>query len=145
MPCLDDPDIASVQVGISLLEQEAIPEFLARARQRSLGVIARNPRAQGHLTTELHDIMAETYAKSRDEVAAKTGRARQFAFLVNPDRSLEQAALQYVVQLPGVTCAIPRAVNVPQLLENLGALDAPPLSATELRKIAALRQPVMTG
>ncbi|MGB7931647.1 MAG: aldo/keto reductase [Gammaproteobacteria bacterium] len=138
IPCLDDPDIASVQVGISLLEQGAVPEFLARARQRSLGVIARNPRAQGHLTTDLHDIMAETYAKNREDVAAKTTRALQFAFLANPDRSLGQAALQFVLQLPGITCAIPRAVNVSQLLENLGALDAPPLSATELRKIATL-------
>ncbi|MGD2113280.1 MAG: aldo/keto reductase, partial [Gammaproteobacteria bacterium] len=130
-----------VQVGISLLEQEAVAEFLERARQRSLGVIARNPRAQGHLTTELHDIMAETYAKNREEVAAKTARARQFDFLVKPERSLGQAALQFVLQLSGVSCALPRAVNVAQLQENLGALEAPPLSAAELRRIATLGQP----
>ena len=133
--CLDIPDIAAVQVGISLLDQEAIGEFLPRARDRGLGVIARNPRAQGHLTSERGDIMAETYAKSRAEVAAKQQRAGQFAFLVNERRPLEQAALQFVLQLPGVACAIPRAVNVRQLLVNLGALHAATLRAEELARL----------
>lgn len=133
--CLDIPDIASVQIGISLLDRGAIPEFLPRARERGLGVIARNPRAQGHLTTELGDIMAETYVKNRAQDAAKRCHARQFAFLVNEHRTLEQAALQFVLQLPGVTTAIPRAVDVRQLLGNLGALRAAPLSAAERARL----------
>jgi aryl-alcohol dehydrogenase-like predicted oxidoreductase len=137
MRCLDMPGIAAVQIGVSMLDLEAIPEFLGRAQARSLGVIARNPRAQGHLTTELGDIMAETYAKDNAEVAAKTRRAMQFAFLVNGNRTLAQAALQFVLQLPGVTTTIPRAVNVRQLLDNLGALGAPPLAADEIGRILA--------
>jgi aryl-alcohol dehydrogenase-like predicted oxidoreductase len=133
--CLDVPGIASVQIGISLLDREAIPEFLPRARERGIGVIARNPRAQGHLTTELGDIMAETYVRNRAEDAAKRRRARQFAFLVNEHRTLEQAALQFILQLPGVTTAIPRAVTVRQLQVNHSALHAPPLRAHELARL----------
>lgn len=137
MACLDIPGIASVQVGISMLDQEAVPEFLLRAQQQSLGVIARNPRAQGHLTTELSDIMAETYAKNNAEVDDKKRRAMQFFFLANEKRTLAQGALQFVLQLPGVTTAIPRAVNVKQIMENLDALTAPPLLAEEIDSIAA--------
>jgi aryl-alcohol dehydrogenase-like predicted oxidoreductase len=139
--CLDIPDIAAVQVGISLLDQEAITDFLRRARQRFLGVIARNPRAQGHLTSELGDIMAETYAKSHAEVAARRQRAGQLAFLANEQRTLEQAALQFVLQLPGVATAIPRAVTMRQLRVNLGALCAAPLSAEEVARISSLQAP----
>lgn len=135
MLCLDKPGLASIQVGISLMDLEAIPELLDRARRRSLGVIARNPRAQGHLTTELSDIMAETYAKNKADVAEKTRRAGKFTFLASDQRTLAQAALQFVLQLPGVTAAIPRAINEQQLIENLGALRAPPLLATDVDRI----------
>ncbi|MGB7933018.1 MAG: aldo/keto reductase [Gammaproteobacteria bacterium] len=135
MLCLDMRGIVSVQVGMSLLDMEAIPIFLEQAQQRSLSIIVRNPRAQGHLTSELSDIMAETYAKNNAEVVDKTRRARQFAFLANEHRTLAQAALQFVLQLPGVTTAIPRAVNMQQLLDNLGALVAPSLLAPDIDRI----------
>ena len=137
MLCLDKPGIASLQVGISLLDMEAIPELLRCAQQRSLGVIVRNPRAQGHLTTELSDIMAETYAKNNAEVDRKRQRAEQYSLLADDNRTLAQVALQFVLQLPGVTTAIPRAINVKQLMENLGALEAAPLLAGEVDWILA--------
>jgi aryl-alcohol dehydrogenase-like predicted oxidoreductase len=133
--CLEKPGIASIQVGISLLDMEAIPNLLEQLQQRSISVIVRNPRAQGHLTTALNDIMAETYAKNNAEVTEKKRRALKFAFLANENRTLAQAALQFVLQLPGVTTAIPRAVNVQQLLDNLGALDALQLHAEDIEKI----------
>lgn len=139
MLCRDIPGIASVQVGISLLDLQAIPKFLGLAQQQSLGVIVRNPRAQGYLTAEFGDIMAETYAKCNAEVAEKKKRATQFSFLQNQSRTLAQAALQFVLQLPGVTTAIPRAINVQQLMENLGALTAPSLVGEEIERILTAR------
>ena len=137
MLCLDKPGIVSVQVGISLLDLEAVPTLIKQMESQSISIIVRNPRAQGHLTTELSDIMAETYAKNNIEVAEKSRRAMKFSFLVNERRTLAQAALQFVLQLPGVTAAIPRAVNVQQLMENLGALNAPRLVAGEINGILA--------
>jgi len=135
--CLDKPGIVSVQVGISLLDLEAVPTLLKQMESQCISVIVRNPRAQGHLTTELSDIMAETYAKNNIEVAEKSRRAMKFSFLVNERRTLAQAALQFVLQLPGVITAIPRAVNVQQLMDNLGALNAPRLVAREIDGILA--------
>lgn len=145
MLCLDKPGVASVQVGISLLDQEAIAKFVGRAQKQSLGVIVRNPRAQGHLTTELCDIMAETYAKNNTEVTAKIRGASRFSFLAKDNRTLPHAALQFVLQLPGVTTAIPRAINVQQLMENLGALKATPLAVEEVERILTSSPENCTG
>jgi len=134
--CLRHPGIASVQVGLSLLDLEAVAELLPRARAQGLAVIARNSRAQGLLTEVHHDITAEeTAAQTRDALEERTRRARGFRSLVKADRTLAQAAIQFVLQLPGVSTTIPRAVNQAQLQEHLGALRAPALTQAELGRI----------
>lgn len=135
--CLDRRGLASIQIGISPLDLEALPQLLEQARQRSVSVIARNPRAQGYLTADYGDIMAETYAGNNAEVERKRQRAMRLSFLISEGRTLTQAALQFVLGLPGVTTAIPRAINVSQLLENLGALSAQPLTSEEVDEILA--------
>ena len=133
--CLKHSGISSVQVAINLLDQEAITKLLTLAKEKKLAVIARNPRAQGHLTNTLSDIMAETYARNQREFEDRKNRAKKFQFLIKEDRTLAQAALQFVLQLPGVSVVIPRAINRKQLEENLGALTAPPLTKEELTRI----------
>lgn len=137
--CLGNQDIASVQIGTSLIDMDRVVQFLNEAQRQSLGVIARNPRSQGHLTGEFGDIMGETYARNRGDFEKKMQRARQFEFLVNDHRTLAQTAIRFVLQLPGISTAIPRSVNVTQLTDNLGALDAPPLTSAELAQIAKLQ------
>jgi len=133
--CLNFPEISSLQLSINLLDRKHIEEILIHALANGIGIIARNPRAQGHLTEGYSDIMAETYAKNRMEFNEKKERAMQFQFLVKPDRTLAQAALKYVLQLKGVSAVIPRAVNRKQLQENINTLKAPLLSYNELEKI----------
>jgi aryl-alcohol dehydrogenase-like predicted oxidoreductase len=133
--CLKYPGISSVQVGISLLDQEAITKLLPLAKEEKLAVIARNPRAQGHLTDSLSDIMSETYARNQTEFEDRKNRAKKFRFLVKENRTLAQAALQFVLQLEGVSVAIPRAINREQLEESLGVISSPPLTKEELAKI----------
>lgn len=137
--CLGRPGLASVQIGLSLLDMEALPQFLHQARECGVGVVARNPRAQGYLTAEYGDIMAETYVRNKAEAELKRRSAMRFAFLVNDRRTLTQAALLFVLGLPGVTSAIPRAINVSELLENLGALTAPLLSREDIESVMKLQ------
>ena len=137
--CLDQRGLASVQVGLSLLHLDAVLRLLEPARQRSISVIARNPRAQGYLTADYGDIMAETYERSNAEAERKRQRAMRFSFLATENRTLAQAALLFVLGLPGVTTSLPRAVNMSQLSENVGALLAQPLTAAEIDEIRALQ------
>jgi aryl-alcohol dehydrogenase-like predicted oxidoreductase len=136
--CLKHSGISSIQVGISLLDQEAITKLLPVSQEKKLAIIARNPRAQGHLTNNLSDITAETYAKNQREYEDRKNRARKFQFLIKKNRTLAQAALQFVLQLDGVSVVIPRAINREQLEENLGALTAPPLTKEELERIFSI-------
>jgi aryl-alcohol dehydrogenase-like predicted oxidoreductase len=133
--CFKYPGISSVQLTINLLQKDYIEEILPQAIEKGVGVIGRNPRGQGHLTTELSDIMAETYARSSREFIEKSRRAEAFCFLVKPGRTLAQSALRFVLNLPGVSAVIPRAVNRIQLEENTGALNSPPFSSGELEMI----------
>lgn len=136
--CLKYPGIYSVQVTINLLDKEAIKKVLLHAQENKVAVIVRNPRAQGHLTSALSDIMAETYAENQKEVEDRINRAKKFQFLINKNRTLAQAALQFVLKLEGVSTVLPRVINRQQLEENLGSLNAPPLTEEELMKIYSM-------
>ena len=124
--------IESVQVAINLLDQDAVPTLLPTAARQGVGVVARYPRAAGLLTTAGSDIMGDTSQYSEEEYARRVRKAQVFRALVKPNRTLSQAAIQFVLQIPGVASAIPRAMTCKELAENLGALAAPPLTAQEL-------------
>ena len=137
--CLKHPGISSVQITLNLLDNKCISDILSLAKEKKAGVIARNPRAQGHLTAEFSDIMAETYAKDYKEFQNKKEKAEKFSFLINNNRTLAQAAIQYVLGYKDVSTAIPRSVNSKQLIENLGELNALPLSESDLSKIHSIQ------
>ena len=137
--CMNYPDITSLQITINLLDNKFAAEVLSKAKEKNVGIIARNPRAQGHLTKELSDIMAETYAENLIEFENKKEKSKKFNFLVNNKRTLAQAAIQYVLNYEEVSTAIPRSVNSNQLKEVLGTLNAEPLKDSELSKIYSIQ------
>lgn len=138
LACLEMPGVASIQVGVSLLDQEALPRLLPLAREKGCAVIARNPRGYGHLTGTFDDITAEDYAQDRAASDELRRRAQMFRFLEKENRTLAQAALQFVRQLDGVSVVMPRANDTRQLEEILGALDSPLLTSDELAAIRTL-------
>ena len=141
LPAFKHPGISSVQVAVNLLDQEALPALIPCAQRQGVAVVARYPRACGLLTSAGFDLMGDTSQYSEQEHAQRVRRAQAFRVLVRPDRTLAQAALQFVLQIPGIASLVPRAVTCTELAENLGALSAPPLNADELRQIAALGRP----
>jgi aryl-alcohol dehydrogenase-like predicted oxidoreductase len=136
--CLRLPGISSIQVDISLLDQEAITKVLPLASERKLAVIAGHPRAMGLLTNNLSDIMGDTSSYDRTELENRKNRAKSLQFLIKENRTLAQAALQFVLQVDGVSIVLPRAIDRVQLDENLGAREAPRLVKQELENIALL-------
>jgi len=136
--CLKHPGISSVQVAISLIDQEAMTKLLPLVQEKRVAVIARHPRAIGLFTHSQGDIMGDTSAYSRREFEERTKRAKAFWFLIKEGRTMAQAAIQFVLQLQGVSVVLPRAVNRKQLEENLGALTTPPLTKEELESIFSI-------
>jgi aryl-alcohol dehydrogenase-like predicted oxidoreductase len=135
LQCVELPQVASLQVTINLLDRAAIDALLPKAIERKMGIIARNPRAGGLLTGGYGDITGETYAIDRQAFEATREQAAQFAFLATGGRTLSQAAIQFVLQLPGVATTIPRALALERLEEFVSATALPPLSAAELERI----------
>ncbi len=127
---------ASVQVAINFLERAGVDELLARARHQEVGVIARHPRAIGLLTNGHDDLMGDASAYE-EQYQSRVRMAHALRGLIRPDRSLAQAAIQFVLAMDGVTVVLPRAVNRRELLENLGSATAPPLTAQDM---AALQE-----
>jgi|GEM_PF-165306 len=134
--CLKYQGISTVQICISLADQEALGSIIDKITAKDIGIIAREPLAQGFLTAYTGRTLAEESARSRAEIRSRKRRSMQFEFLVKSDRSLAQAAIQFALQVPGVSTVIPCMVTPEHLDENLRALSAAPLSAGELRQIA---------
>jgi aryl-alcohol dehydrogenase-like predicted oxidoreductase len=136
--CLKFPSISSLQVAISLIDQEAISKFIPFIKEKNLGLISRHPRAIGLFTKNNEDIMGDSSAFSKEEYEERKRRAAAFQFLVKENRSIAQASIQFVLQLDGISVVLPRAVNCEELDENVGALSALPLNEEELKKIFSL-------
>jgi aryl-alcohol dehydrogenase-like predicted oxidoreductase len=133
--CLKHLGISSVQVDLSLLDQEPITKLLPLAEEKKLGVIANHPRSNGLLTNAQSDIMGDTSAYNQREFEDRKNRVKRFRFLIKENRTMAQVAIQFVLQLHGVSIVNPRAVNRKELDENLGALTAPPLTKEESTKV----------
>lgn len=134
--CLQYPGVSTVQMVVSLADQEGLNGVIDQLTARGVGVIAREPLAQGFLTANAGRVLAEESARSSKEIRSRERRAKQFEFLVRSDRTLAQAALQFVLQVPGVSTVIPGMVTPEQLDENIGALSSMRFDAAELQQIA---------
>jgi aryl-alcohol dehydrogenase-like predicted oxidoreductase len=136
---------AAIQLNYSLLNQGAAADLLPWCAANDIGTLIRGPIAQGVLagkfTPETHfdDIVRvgwnegagrETYLRRLDQI-------EQIRFLAHPDRTLAQAALQWVLANPAVTCAIPGAKDVAQMTANAAAADGA-LTAEELERLATI-------
>jgi aryl-alcohol dehydrogenase-like predicted oxidoreductase len=136
--CLNYPGISSVQLPVSLIEQAAIDSVIPCLAERKIAVIAREPLGQGLLTGTRGRTLAEEGARSRDEINERKRRSVDFSVFAAPRRTMAQAALQFVLQVPGVSAVIPGIAKVEQLEENLGALDAPQLSKEEFARARSM-------
>lgn len=133
-----------VQPRYNLLWREIESELLPLCRDQGLGVIAYNPLAGGLLTGKYLG-KTEPIAGSRFTLG-KTGElyrerywhqaqheavARLHAFFQQRGKALTQVAVAWVLQQPGLTCAIVGASRPEQLDASLAAVDLQ-LDAEEL-------------
>jgi aryl-alcohol dehydrogenase-like predicted oxidoreductase len=136
--CLRYPGISSVQIPVSLLDQTAIDTVIPRLAQHGLAVIAREPLGQGLLTGTRHRTLAEQSSRSRAEINGRKRQSEVFQALSRGHRTMAQTALQFVLQVPGISTVIPGVERWEQLEENLSALSAPPLAPEELARARSM-------
>ena len=144
LPALDCSGIASVQLPVSLLDQDGLEDFLQRARARGLALIGSTPLGQGLLTNATGTTKADESSHfSVEQLAARRNLMEAYRRrFVTPSRTLAQLALRFALQTTGVSVAIPSAVSVAELDEDLGSLSMPALSDRELQELRSLAHAV---
>jgi aryl-alcohol dehydrogenase-like predicted oxidoreductase len=117
----------TVQIVYNLARREAEDAFLAAARAANVGVIAREPLANGFLAGRYHadsswpagDIRARMPRPYVAQVTALGQRVRELA--EKSGLSAAQLALKFVLDRPEIGCAIVGMKTVQQVEENLNA------------------------
>jgi aryl-alcohol dehydrogenase-like predicted oxidoreductase len=141
--CLEAGAPEVLQIPFSLFRQEWTDALFDEARKANVGIIAREPLGNGFLSGKIRADARFPPGDIRHQwppsmVAGRATAAERLSFLVRPDRTMAQAALQFVLGFPAVSVTIPGAKTVAQVEENAAAANATPLAADEVRKARSL-------
>jgi aryl-alcohol dehydrogenase-like predicted oxidoreductase len=117
--------MASVMIQYSLLDRRPEEVILPYLKQQGIAVLARGSVAQGLLVDKPPKIYLD---HSAEQVAAASEAVRS---LSGKERSPAQVAISYVLESPGISCAVVGIRNRQQLREAAQATTNP-LTADEL-------------
>ncbi|MEA2347491.1 MAG: hypothetical protein QOG62_1278 [Thermoleophilaceae bacterium] len=140
---LERYDIAALQTVYNLLEQQPGQDFMDSARQGA-SIMARVPTSSGLLEDKY--TLDTTFTgndhrrhRKREWLVDGLKKIDQLRFLViEGERTMSQAALQFILAQPKMACVIPTITSLAELEEFAGAASAPELSAEEIAQIGEL-------
>ena len=132
-----------LQQSISIVSPTAKDQLLPAAIEGNVGIVARGVFGTGFLTGTVtpetqfsgDDRRSWQSDEQKSALAAIAEALRPFA---TAGRSPAQLAIQYVLQLEGVSTVIAGTSKLEHMRENAAALDCPPLSEQDLARIAEL-------
>jgi aryl-alcohol dehydrogenase-like predicted oxidoreductase len=142
---LDTGALDVLQIPLSVLRPEMAEQVLPEARRRNVGVVVREPLANGYLTGTLDEQTQfrpddQRSVWPRERHVANVRKARALEFLVAPGRTLAQASLAWILAQPGVCTVIAGSANRQQLEWNMAAAEVPALTEGELARVAELQR-----
>ncbi len=155
LKAIEFPGVASVQIVFNMMRQRPADRFLAEAKRRDVGVLARVPLASGLLTGKMRrdttfeetdhrqfnrhgesfDV-GETFAGVDYEVAL--GFVDEIRPLVPDGVTMAQLALRWILSFDGITATIPGAKSPEQARANAAAGDLPGLPIETMNRVEAL-------
>jgi len=131
--------VVSVQQLYNLLQQDEARDVLPLCRERSLGFIAYSPLAQGVLTGEMDAAVRPGIrdVRRRNPLYRNPERfAQAVRFAAGLPQPAAHAALRFLFEQPGVTCALIGMTRREHVAANIAALDA--MSAPEPGRFSSL-------
>jgi aryl-alcohol dehydrogenase-like predicted oxidoreductase len=160
--CLEQPGVQALQIIFNLFRQKPLAELLPKAQEREAGILVRLPLASGLLTGKFSGetkFEAEDHRSfNRDGQQFNVGEtfaglpfgkgvelARELSWIAEGRESMTRAALRWILDQPGVTCAIPGFKNVGQVDDNLAAQDVPPFDDEEQARLRSLYEEKVHG
>lgn len=136
---LNETDSQVIEVMFNVLHQEPL-EAIRRAHKKGVGIIAKIPLDSGWLTGKYDGHSTFTGIRGRwteEQIQQRANLVESIRHLIGEDRSMVQAALQYILAHEEVSTTIPGARHVEQLRHNLAASEGT-LSKDELKALRAL-------
>jgi len=138
-------ELGAIQVAFNILRQEAKNQLFREATKNSVGIIAREPLANGFLAGKLK--AESTFSKGDirhsfppDYISQLTLAADQLRFLESNTRTLAQAALRFILDHKDISTVIPGAKTPEQVDEDFASSESPQLTGEELLRIKFLRE-----
>ena len=139
--------VPTVQIIYSILEQDPARNFFPVAQECGTALLARVPHASGLLDGtfrpgEAFPASDHRAHRKREWLESGLRKVSQLDFLYQEGtgRTIGQAAIQFALAQPTVTCVLPNMLSEAQLQEFAAAPETPPLTAEELSRIADLYQ-----
>ena len=120
-------NIVSVMMQYSLLDRRPEEACLTLLKNHNIGVLARGPVAQGLLVNKPPKPYLNYSAENVDQAATSV------RLISNEKRNAAQTAMQFVLQHPAITSAIPGIRTMEQLEEAVQTLNTPPLTDSEMK------------
>tara|TARA_Y100000741_G_scaffold175535_1_gene133173 strand:- start:1228 stop:2190 length:963 start_codon:yes stop_codon:yes gene_type:complete len=135
----------AIQIYFSLIDSEPLKELLPLAKKEGVGVIIAEPLAQGLLTNKYkkghifpeNDLRSNIY--SRELLEKKLKRVEQFQFLIKENRTLNQAALAYILTRNEISTCIPGSKSIQHLKSNIESVNVK-LENSELKMINEIQE-----
>jgi aryl-alcohol dehydrogenase-like predicted oxidoreductase len=139
---------ATCQLDYSILNRAPERDLLPYCQEKGIGVIVRGPLAMGILSgkftpdTVFTDEVRRSWneGERRERFLRRLEIVERLRFLERDGRTMAQAALQFVLAHPAVSCAIPGAKSPQQAESNATAGDGT-LTEEELKAIDEIVQP----
>jgi aryl-alcohol dehydrogenase-like predicted oxidoreductase len=139
---------ATCQLDYSILNRTPERDLLPYCLEHDIGVIVRGPLAMGVLAgkftpdTVFTDDVRRSWneGERRERFLRRLEIVERLRFLERNGRTMAQAALQFVLAHPAVSCAIPGAKNPQQAESNAKSADGE-LTSDELAAINAVVPP----
>ena len=130
-----------LQQSISITGSQGAAGLLSTAIECNVGIVARGVFGAGFLTgcVKPRDAFSPDDRRSwqgMENKLALGAKAERLLPFTGPKRSLAQLAVQYVLQLQGVSTVIAGTRQWAHMRENIAALDCPALTRDELDRIA---------
>jgi aryl-alcohol dehydrogenase-like predicted oxidoreductase len=139
--------VTSVQAILNILEQHPGSAMIEAAYQANAdtGFQIRVPHSSGLLEGKYSEATVfppGDHRRHRPAWWLPNGleKVRQLRFLETPERTLGQAAIQWLLREPRVVTVLPNIYDREQLREFASAVDTPALTTEELERIAQLFQ-----
>lgn len=144
LACIEDGRPETLQLVYSIVNQSMAKQVLPAARAENVGVIAREPLANGFLSGKYNAASVFTQGDIRhnfppryQEALAAAARHVKGA-LETEGRTLAQAALRFALDSEAVSTVIPGCKTPDQAKENMGASALASLSAEETDLVLSL-------